>query len=112
MCSFKYIFLSVIDNIAPMKEVRIKQRTEPWITNEILQCIKDRDKAFYTYKKVNIQENYNRYKYLRNKTQYIIFCAKRDYFKNIVSDYENDSKSLWNSLKVLVCHLKRQKFIW
>ena len=44
--NFKSIFMSAIDNIAPMKDVRTKQRTQPWITNEILQCIKDRDKAF------------------------------------------------------------------
>ena len=31
--NFKSIFMSAIDNIAPMKEVCIKQRTQPWITN-------------------------------------------------------------------------------
>ena len=48
--NFKAILMSAIDNIAPVKEVRIKQRTEPWINNEILQSIKDRDKAFQLYK--------------------------------------------------------------
>ena len=49
--NFKAILVSAIDNIAPVKEVRIKQRTEPWINNEILQSIKGRDKAFQLYKK-------------------------------------------------------------
>lgn len=42
--NFKSIFASVI---APIKEVRIKQRTEPWITDNILQNIQDRDKVFF-----------------------------------------------------------------
>ena len=55
---FKSIFMSAIDNIAPMKEVRIKQRTQPWITNEILQCIKNRDKAIRVYKKDSSDDSF------------------------------------------------------
>ena len=56
--NLKSIFMSAIDNIAPMKEVCIKQRTQPWITNEILQCIKDRDKAFRVYKQDSSDDNF------------------------------------------------------
>ena len=35
----KSIFWSVVNNISPIKYVRIKQRTEPWINAEILQSI-------------------------------------------------------------------------
>ena len=37
--NFKTIFLSVLDIVAPVKEVRLKQRTEPWMNSEILQTI-------------------------------------------------------------------------
>ena len=49
--NFKSIFMSAFDKIAPMKEVRIKQRTHKWITSGIFQCIKDRDKVSRVYKK-------------------------------------------------------------
>ncbi len=49
--AFKTLFLSAINNIAPIKQVRIKQRTEPWITPDILQSIKDRDSCFNIYRK-------------------------------------------------------------
>ena len=58
MENFKSSFMSAFDNIAPMKEVHIKQRTQPLITNEILQCIKDRDKAFRVYKKDSSDDNF------------------------------------------------------
>ena len=44
--AFKCIFMSAIDNIAPLKLVRIKQRTEPWIYLDVRKCIKDDDSAF------------------------------------------------------------------
>ena len=44
LCLFlhKIIFLNVLDNIAPVKQIRLKQRTEPWLTAEILELIKIR----------------------------------------------------------------------
>lgn len=31
--------MSVLDSIAPVKEIRLKQRTEAWMTSEILELI-------------------------------------------------------------------------
>ena len=47
---FKSIFLSEIDNIAPIREVRIKNRTESWTDSAILHSINERDKAYQTLK--------------------------------------------------------------
>ena len=52
--NFKCLFLSVLDNIAPVKEVRIKQRTEPWITSDILNSINERDKLFVYLNRTNL----------------------------------------------------------
>ena len=48
---FKNIFMSIVDNISPVKKLRFKQRTEPWICSDILNSINERDKAFSKYKK-------------------------------------------------------------
>ena len=93
--NFKSIFLPVINTMAPLKEVRIKQRTEPWVTIEILQCIKDRDKAFNVYKQDKTPGSYDLFKSFRKKTQKLIYSAKRDFIKNSIEDNEYDSKSLW-----------------
>ena len=37
---FKAIFLSVLNTVAPVKEVRLKQRSEPWVDSNILDFIK------------------------------------------------------------------------
>ncbi len=38
--NFKNILIKVIDKVAPVKEIRIKQRTEPWIIAQVLDMIK------------------------------------------------------------------------
>ena len=37
--NFKDLFMSVVDKIAPLKEKGLKQRSEPWITSELLDDI-------------------------------------------------------------------------
>ena len=93
--------MSAIDNIAPMKEVRIRQRAQPWVTTEIVQCINDRDKAFRVYKKNSSDDTFSIFKELRNKTQTMIYTAKHFYFKEKVENKNTDPKSLWNALKEL-----------
>ena len=48
--NLKTIFLSVLDSIAPVKQIKVKQRSEPWIHSEVLQCIQERNNVFFTYK--------------------------------------------------------------
>ena len=106
---FKSNFTSLVDDIAPIKEVRIKQRTEPWVNDEILQSIKDRDKAFETFKNDRSDEKFTVFKQLRNKTQTLIYNAKKNFFKDKLKHENNDSKSLWNSPKQLGMPSKKGK---
>lgn len=105
---FKSIFMGIVNNIAPLKQVRIKQKTERWINTDILKSIKDRDKAFREFKKYKTEEKYSVFKEFRNKTQSLIFNAKRDYFKDKLEN-DKDSKSLWRSLKDLGMPSKKGK---
>ena len=49
--AFKTTLTAVIDNIAPTKTVRIKQNTNPWITEDILSRINERDNLLAIYQK-------------------------------------------------------------
>ena len=48
---FRKIFHSSLDSIAPYKEIKIKQNSEPWMTSEILNDIRKRDAYLLSYKK-------------------------------------------------------------
>ena len=40
---FENIIREHIDNMCPLKHCKVKQQKEPWITNELLELIKDKD---------------------------------------------------------------------
>ena len=104
---FKDLFMSVIDNIAPVKQMRIKQRTEPWINSDILEAINQRDKAFTHYKKDKSVENFECFKVLRNRCKCLIDAAKKGFFTESLEANKNDSKSLWSIIKNLVLPSKK-----
>jgi hypothetical protein len=107
--NFKAIFLNVIDSLAPVKQIRTKQRTEPWITAEVLSSIRERNRAFYNFRNHKTDDNFESFKTLRNKTQTLIQKAKSDYFTGVLEDNRYDSKSLWSYLKSLGMPSKKNK---
>ena len=54
--------MRVVNNISPVKEVRIKQRTAPWINDEILQSIQEKDKAFKVLKCDKSEQKFSLFK--------------------------------------------------
>ena len=65
---FREIFMSILDYIAPLtKEIKIKQKTEPWVTSEILDQIRERDSFLYLCKKTQSKHFYYDYCKIWNK---------------------------------------------
>ena len=56
---FKLAFLSVVDKLAPMKEVRVRTRAEPWVTTDILKAIRLRNDSFTKLKKIEVNNFLN-----------------------------------------------------
>ena len=54
--------MSTINRVAPVKQLRIKQRTEPWVTSDILTLISQRDRAFKQYKQCKSSEHFTAFK--------------------------------------------------
>ena len=97
--SFKTIFHSVLDSVAPVKEVKLKQRTEPWMTSEILQNIRFRDETLNKFRKTNDPDLYKKYCQLRNLVQRETRISKRDYLTNKIEENVCNSKKTLGSIK-------------
>ena len=107
--NFKDLFLNCVDTLAPKKEVRLKQRSEPWLTNEILETIKERDKTLSAFMKTKIQSVFDDFKRLRNKVQTLVKKAKLDFYKHELEVNKNSPKKLWKILGSLGVPSKSNK---
>ena len=98
--NFKKLFLDSINEIAPIKTVRLKQRTQPWYDGEILHNTQERDKAFALFKKTKSNDHYKTFCSLRNKTQNLIKKAKQSYFQNKIEEEKTNSKNYGQHLRI------------
>ena len=89
---------SIIDEICPIKTFNIKQLKDPWITNEILEAIHDKDYLLARAKKSNKPADWVIARRRRNEVKNLTKYAKSNFIKNNLNEYNNDSKKCWKSL--------------
>ena len=100
--NFKIIFFEILDKVAPIKSVRIKNRTEPWMDSTILDLIRERDKILYkSNKNRNDKELRKKFNSLRNKVQHEIRKAKTNFFKIKLKKIRKTQKIFGNNLNLL-----------
>ena len=73
------IRFQTIDNVAPIKKIRIKSNTQDWFDNEIAIDIKIIEKIFQKNSKNQILRDYNFYIEAKYNTQKLIKQNKLDF---------------------------------
>ena len=92
---------SVIDQIAPMKKIRVKNNSPDWFDAEIHEEIETRDKLFAKFKKSKKSNDHKNYKKARNKVQHLINKKKKTFVVGKLNENIGKPKELWKSLKSL-----------
>ena len=98
---FNSLFRSAIDIVAPLREVRVRNKVNPWMNSEILSGIKRRNDLFSRFKKNKDENIYAEYCRVRNKVQRDIKSAKELFFKNGIERNRGNSGKIWGHLKSL-----------
>ena len=87
------MFLEVVNNHAPLKSHRIKRKYQPdWLTPQILDCIKERDKC-------KVSGKMDEYRILRNRVSMMIDSAKKETYQTRVEEGKDDPRSIWKLFK-------------
>ncbi len=96
---FKTMFLTVVNEIAPLMTVRLKVRSEPWVNEEILRTIKQRNDTLSEFRKSKDEQVFKTFKTLRNEVNRLIKKAKAEFFNEKISEHRSKPRQLWKCLK-------------
>ena len=104
---YKSCLFSVLDQYAPLKTVTSKfsKRPTPWMTPDLMQAIKMKNKAKQFALKTKGPHDIAVYKSLKNKLKMSIHEAKLGYVKLLVQESKrnpNQSSQLWNSVNDII----------
>ena len=92
----KLAYTEICDEHAPMKSLRLKKRSYPWITHDIIKLMYQRENL-YTKNEPLLCQNYWE---LRNKVTRVIKERKNAYFSDINIICGNDTKRMWSEIKI------------
>ena len=100
--NWKSDFIKISDKHAPLRNVRVKERYNPWITSDIINLMYKRD---YLHEKAAKEGDcngnnhwWNEYKDARNQVTSEIVKAKKKYFDEISNNMQNNPKKMWREL--------------
>jgi len=91
----------IIDDVAPLREIRVKNNTPDWFDGEIMDEIKNRNKLYQKFRVSRKEEDNMNYRTSRNQVHALINGKKKTYIQNSLKENKRDPKKLWKTLKNL-----------
>ena len=75
---------------------------EPWITNELLEKIRDKDCLLSRAKRTGIKDDMINARKVRNATTKLIRKARQSYIMDLIEENKNDQKKFWNEINKIL----------
>ena len=99
--AWKHTLMNVIDKHAPLRTKRIRNKTSPWITCELIRKIHKRDFLKRKLVSTNDLVSWEQYKTARNDVNNSIKQEKRKYFATNLAANKNDPRKTWKLINDL-----------
>jgi hypothetical protein len=100
-----YTCKRIINNVAPLQKIKIKNRAVPWYDGEVKNLSKARDVAYKKFKITvgdEASQYWKQYKQYRNKVVNLLKIKKRHYYTSNINKHRNDSRMMWKTLKKII----------
>ena len=92
---------NVVNKVAPIKTIRVKNNTNEWFDGQVAEKIATRDKLFRKFQKSKLSVDEILYKEARNTAQALIKDKKRKLLQEKLSKNLGKPKELWKVIKKL-----------
>ena len=87
-----------INIMCPIKFINIRTNSPPWITQEVVEAINDRNALFSKFHKKDGDVDIAMARQARNNTNKLVLNAKSEYIKNALEQNKDDPKKFWRIL--------------
>lgn len=98
--TFNSYIAALFDTHAPVKKIKVKEQSYPWITPCIKKMMQIRDAARRRFHTSNLESHGNYYKDLKRLVVISIDNEKAAYFKQHINFNINNPRKLWKNIKI------------
>ena len=98
----------ILNRFCPVRSFHVRNYKPKWITNKLLEQIKDRDYFYSKAKLTGNEHDWNIAKFLRNQANANIRQAKRDFILDELDANANKCKEFWQVIREVIPSDKKQ----
>ena len=99
---WKELFLEVLDKHAPIRQIRKRSCSVPWITADIKELIFDRDKMKRKAMVTKQSVDWDAYKTSRNRVNIALRRGKSEYYRKKTAQQNKNPKEAWKRINDLL----------
>ena len=100
LCGTTESFMSVCNSHAPLNTYRVKSRSLPWLSREILDEMYERDRLHQQAVTSRSTELMSAYRKQRNRVSRLLRDGKKTYFRKRLNESGNNSSDMWKVLRM------------
>ena len=108
---FNELFLEVLSQHAPVKRVKIRSKPNPFITPEIRQLMRTRDRWRKLAGKTNDPFHWNGYRFFRQEVKREIRVAEKVHVRTQILDSNGNSNSIWKIINRCLPRKQQDSFM-
>ncbi|XP_026313556.1 uncharacterized protein LOC113225456 [Hyposmocoma kahamanoa] len=105
---FNTLILNLMNKHAPVKQVVIRDKQQPWFTDNVRHIMRLRDKAQRQYRKTNRDTHKTQYKVMKHLANTSLYHEKTAFFGQQINSNLNNPKLLWKRLRNTVVPFKNE----
>ncbi|CAB3981747.1 Hypothetical predicted protein [Paramuricea clavata] len=108
---FNEIFLNTLDKHAPVKTIKVRGNSCPFITPEIKASMIKRDQLHSLFRKTRDHYDWLNFREARNFTKTARVNAQKEYVLKEVQQHRNNTGSLWKVIKENIAYRERESVV-
>ena len=93
---------TVLNEICPIRDLIVPETKPNWLTNDIVQLMRRRDKMFKEARRKKKPILWRKATFLRNRVEMVIKNHKRDKIRNELEQNKDNPKKFWESINSLI----------
>ena len=101
--------INVIDKMCPIKTFKVSASQDPWITNELLEEIRDKDLALKKARRTHRDDHWSFARNERNRVGRLVELARKDLFHEEERNSTGDPNRFWRNISSCLPNKTSQK---
>ena len=97
--AFHLIFNQILDHHAPIKDIKLRSRPNPYVNEEIRSLMQTRDHWQKLGRKTNDALAWSGYKFFKREVKRELRIAEREHLEEQIRNNPRDTRSIWKTIR-------------